>query len=200
VTPAPGSAGGAQGDPAPPAAVNLCARVPHLAPGDPVTLELRFSHEVGTVTRIDPLEVALARPDGTTQRARTAISLPPSSIVELAATGRFDVTLAGLYHLSLTGVAHGDSTRRFVTREVELEVMGDGRLPLVEIERRARAELSRRHPGFTPDALLVAESADGARAILFANATSLRAMLVTPAGAILPVNAVKGVLWSCEPP
>lgn len=163
-------------------------------------LELRFSREIGTVTRIDPLEVALARPDGTTQRARTAVSLSSPMSFELAATGRFDLTLAGLYRLSLAGIAHGDRAHRFVSREVELEVMGDGRLPLVEIERRARAELSRRHPGLTPDALLVVEFPDGVRSVRFTAGTDVRFVRLNPAGAVLPVDASKETVWSCQPP
>src|SRR6187401_2076167 len=97
-----------------PMAARLRALIPHLAPGDPVTLAIRFGGEIGTVTRIDPLEVVLARPDGTTQRARAAVSLPASSVFELPAAGRFDLALAGRYRFSLTGVAHGDSARRFV--------------------------------------------------------------------------------------
>jgi hypothetical protein len=195
-------AGEAREDPPAPATAELAALVPHLAPGDPVTLAIRFSREVGTVARIDPLDAVLARPDGTTQRARIAVSFTPGSDVyfTVPAAAGLDLALAGRYQLSLAGVAHGAGADRFVTREIELEVMGDGRLPLADIERRARRELARRYPGVTPDNVRVFEGPDGMRAVLFAAGDALRFVRVTPGGEVLPADTTQRLLWAWPAP
>lgn len=182
--------------------------VAHLAPGDPVTVAIRFSRKVGKVARIDPLEVSLARPDGTTQRARAAVSFTPASNVffELPAAGRLDLSLAGRYRLSLAGVAHGATAHRFASREIEIEVMGDGRLPLAEIERRARGELARRLPGAVPDSAVVFEAWAGDRAVRFSVGDAIHFVRLTPAGGIRGVDAPEpddtdwSFLWGGPPP
>lgn len=184
--------------------------VPHLAPGDPVILVIRFSPEVGAVTRIDPLEVSLARPDGTTQRTHAAVDVTTDRsatvVLDLAAAGRLDLALAGQYRLSLAGVAHGAGAHRFASREMELEVMGDGRLPLAEIERRARGELARRHPRAAPDSAVVVEGPAGDRAVRFSVGGAIYFVRLTPAGAIRGVDAPESddadwlLFWGGPPP
>ena len=167
-------------------AADIQARVAHLAPGDPVSVAIRFSPEVGAVTRIESLEVALARPDGTTLRAPAT---PPSggsaAFIDLTAGGGLDLSLAGRYRLALSGVADG---RLFTSRAIEIEVMGDGRLPLAEIERRARRELERRRPGVVPDSAVVIEGPGGDREVRFAAGAAGYLVRLSPAGAVLAVE------------
>ena len=166
---------------------DIQARVAHLAPGDPVSVAIRFAPEVGAVRRIESLEVALARPDGTTQRAPAT---PPSAggsstVIDLTAGGGLDLSLAGRYRLALSGVADG---RPFASRSIEIEVMGDGRLPLAEIERRARRELERRRPGVIPDSAVVIEGPGGDREVRFAAGAAAALVRLSPAGTVLAVE------------
>lgn len=191
-------------------ATDVWPAISHLAPGDPVTLALWFHGRVGTVTRLDPLEVSLDRPDGTKQRARAAVAVTGDRwarvILPLAAVGRFDFSLAGRYRLSLGGVAHGTGAHRFASRDIELEVMGDGRLPLAEIERRARRELDRRQPGAVPDSVVVIEGPSGDRAVRFALGAMVHFVRLTPAGAIRGVDSAESddaallPMWGGGPP
>ncbi|HEY8145350.1 MAG TPA: hypothetical protein VIG06_21860 [Kofleriaceae bacterium] len=179
-----------------PLAAELRAHVSHLAPGDPVVVVIQLAPEAGAVARIGSFEVTLARPDGTTQRARAIFSLTPDrslgAVVELANIAwdtALDFSLAGRYQLSLAGIAEGSAPRRFTSRAIEIEVMGDGRLPLREIERRARLELARRHPGVPPaPAAVVTEEPVGDRAVRFRAADALYVVRLSPAGAVRGVE------------
>ncbi len=168
----------------------------HLAPGDPVVVTLQLAPEAGAVARMGSFEVVLARPDGTTQRARAIFTLTPdrsrSAVVELSPilwSTSLDLSLAGRYQVSLAGVAEGSAPRRFTSRAIEIEVMGDGRLPLREIERRARVELTRRHPAVTPaPAAVVTEDPGGDRAVRLRAAGALYVVRLSPAGAVRGVE------------
>lgn len=154
--------------------------------------------------------MSLARPDGITERSRAVVDVTTDQsgtlVLELAAAGRFDLSRAGRYLLSLSGVAHGAAAHRFASREIELEVMGDGRLPLAEIERRARGELARRRPGAVPEAAIVFESSAGDRAVRFSVGGTIHFVRLTPAGAIRGVDAPEpddtdwSFLWGGPPP
>ena len=159
--------------------------VPHLAPGDPVIVALRFAAELGAAPRIESLEVALARPDGTTQQSPARSPAAAPLLVDVTAGGALDLSLAGRYRLSLSGRIDG---RRFTASEIEIEVMADGRLPLAEIERRARRELERRQPGAVATSTEVVEGPGGDRAVRFAAGASAVVVRLTPAGAILAVE------------
>ena len=131
--------------------------------------------------------MALARPDGTTSRARTAASGADPVLVELPAG--LDLSLAGRYRVSLAGVAHGRAARRFATGAIEIEVMGDGRLPLGEIERRARRALEGR--GLAPGPAVVSEAAGGEREVRFAAGGAVHVVRVTPAGAVRTIESAR---------
>ncbi|HEU5061151.1 MAG TPA: hypothetical protein VFU21_31690 [Kofleriaceae bacterium] len=188
-SPAPGSSGSpatSPGQPLPPSdAADAVALVPHLAPGDPVVVAIRFPPDRAAAT-VESLEVSLARPDGTTQRAAPRPAGSPASAVDLTAGGGLDLSLAGRYRISLSGLAGG---RRFRTGELEIEVVADGRLPLAEIERRARLELARRRPGVTPapDAV-VSEEPGGDRTVRFHTRDAVHVVRLTPAGAVRGVE------------
>ena len=166
----------------------LRAHVPHVAPGDPVTVAVWFAADAGRVGRDESLEVAIARPDGTTARARApARGLGAAGfVVDIAPGELFD--LAGRYRVSVAGVAHGDPPRRFTSREIEIEVMGDGRLPLAEIERRARVELARRQRVTAGPEAVVTEGPGGDREVRFAAGDAVYVVRLSPAGTVLAVE------------
>ena len=170
---------------------DITALVPHLAPGDPVILAIGFAPGAGLVAGSESLEVAIARPDGTTQRASAAPrSLEPAGfIVDVATGGAF--SLAGRYRLSVAGVAHGGVPRHFTSREIEIEVMGDGRLPLAEIERRARVELARRKRVTAGPAAVVTEDPAGDRAVRLGAGDTVYVVRLTPAGALRGVETTR---------
>ena len=169
----------------PAASADIRPLVPHLAPGDPVIVAIRFAPELGAARRIESLEVALARPDGTTQRSAPGPGGGAADFVDVTAGGGLDLSLAGRYRLSLAGLVDG---RRFTAGEIEIEVMGDGRLPLAEIARRARRELERRQPGVVAASTHVVEGPGGERAVRFAAGATVVVVRLTPAGAILAVE------------
>jgi hypothetical protein len=184
-TTSPAEPGAAREQPAATATAELRPLVSHLAPGDPVIVAIHFAPELGTALRVESLEVALARPDGTTQRSAPGSSGGAPDFVDLTAGGGLDLSLAGRYRLSLSGLVGG---RRFTAGEIEIEVMGDGRLPLAEIARRARRELERRQPGLVAASSQVVEGPGGERAVRFAAGATLVVVRLTPAGAVLGVE------------
>ncbi|HLU64698.1 MAG TPA: Hint domain-containing protein [Kofleriaceae bacterium] len=221
-------------DPAGATVAALRPLVTHLAPGDPVVLAVRLAPAPSAapagfrnLRAIDPLEVVVSGPGGaeTTLRAALTADRPswraaPTLILTLGAT---EVTEAfgmrgawkgpalqlagpGRRSIALRATLHPTEGAPVpvVSRPAWVEVMDDGRLPLAEIRRRARADLDRRVPeiasgaqalasragatesGFVPD--VVVEDERGDRVVRFAVPQvfqfELHTVTLSPAGAI----------------